>query len=299
VPVFENLLICVDDFYLENDFLNYLVNVLDLFKNEKININIRITQKTTGSSSNATDPEAYKEEIEKVFSGKLNNYLNCSYDLGSTSEDMVIKTLKFLSQNNIDLLILKFTENNQEEAMKIIRSSACSVLYVSSVLPDKLENILIPIDFSDKSKLAFAAALKYAEIRKLKFILTHVYFVPEGYHSLGKSYEEMAVLIKSNAKKMLNEFIKEVNLMNYHISPSFILDDDKDPTDKIYKEATDHEADMIIMSSKGKTASGNTILGRTAKTIILYNDLIPLLILKNKKENADMADYIWKTNSIN
>jgi nucleotide-binding universal stress UspA family protein len=299
VLALNNILICIDHLEPDQRLFNFLSNFNPLFKEQNTNLTYKIFFNEKDNNSVFKVPNEVHQELEKLIYSSINAPFSLSIEISSSLEGQVLDILKFVSQNNIDLIIFYFSEKNHDAAIKITRSSACSVLLLSPELPVKLDNILVPIDFSAYSKKALEMAFAFAEERKLRIFVNHIYYVPEGYHSEGKSYDEMAGLVYKNAKKEYQDLIKEYNSLAYHIIPSFILDDDKDPTDKIFKEALDQEVDLIIMFSKGKTASGSEIMGNTAKTLLLFNTTIPLLILKNKKENADIADYIWKTASIN
>ncbi|CAN5455447.1 hypothetical protein BH23BAC1_BH23BAC1_02180 [soil metagenome] len=295
----NNILICVDQTEPDQEFLNYLSNFSPLFKGENYKLTYKVFLPDPDKIFETKVPLDIKYELDKIFFSSENSTSSISVEFDPPPMDLVLSTLKHLSQISADFLILRFSEKNREEAVKITRNSACSVLLMPPAFPAKLSKILVPIDFSEQSLYALKMALTFAEKINLDIIINHIYYVPEGYHSEGKSYDEMAGLVNKNAKMEYQKLNKDLNFSAFNVLPSFILDDDKDPTDKIYKEALDTEAELIIMTSKGKTASGFEIMGNTAKALLFLNESIPMLILKNKKENADIADYIWKTASIN
>jgi len=208
--------------------------------------------------------------------------------------DLIKSILKVSVKNDIDLILFKYGNSvSKEEIIKIAKNSYCSIL----TLPEgpsikRISNILLPLDFSQYSRQALELALKIAETGKIMIILNHVYFVPSGYHATGKSYEESALLVKQAAKKECQMFLKDYDLYNTEISYSFILDDDKDPTDKIYNEVLESRADLLIIGAKGTTNSPNLLTGSTAFSLLINNQVVPMIIIKNKRENYDLAENV-------
>lgn len=210
----------------------------------------------------------------------------------NVEDDIADRVLLYSHQNDIDLLIVSSTNdfNGSDLKNKIYKNVACSVFLLPfHIVKQSIETIFVPVDFSDFSREALNLAASYNEMNKLKIVLSHVYHVPSGYHATGKSYAEVAENIRQSAKRKLQDLIKEFDPLLYSFEFNLVLDDDRDPSEKIYLEAQNFNSDLIIMGAKGVTKSSEALTGNFSYSLCLVNETIPQLVLKNKKENLDLA----------
>jgi len=192
-------------------------------------------------------------------------------------------------QKNVDLIIMG--RKNDEEASinilkKVTRLAHCSVIMVPEPLPEKRGPLVVPIDFSDASKMAVEQAFTISSKNRKdnQVCLVNFYSVPSGYHKTGKTFEEFAEIMKLNAQKEWEIFSK--NLLppdaNYSIdfqpSKHSVAADLND-----FVEA--NNAGLIVIGSKGRTYISSLIIGSTAEKFIELQDKRPFLVVKNKKEN--------------
>lgn len=292
---FKNILIEIKE--IERPLNPLILNLVEILKAEKIffcflePIN---TEREDNSSHMSSDLDQKKEHLQLSCNKYLPQHLE--YELIWINKDHPIKSLlQTLIIKDIDLLIFEYgkSSSQKEEIIKIAKISYCSILLIpENNFLKPIKRILVPVDFSNYSRHAMELALEIVNTGKILIVLNHVYYVPADYHATGKSYEESANLEKLAAKKECQKFLKDYNLYNEDISYSYILDDDRDPTDKIYKDAVDNETDLIIIGAKGKTQSPEILTGSIAFSLLLYNQQIPMMIIKNKKENYDLAEDI-------
>lgn len=288
---FNNILLQVKDLTKPyNPIIFELADILDI---KKVYLFQLVPQNDELQNNNLIDKDIYLDELLTNAKNSFPLVDQIQFEFLAFSREPLKEILKGSINLDIDLIICEYGSENlkREEIIKITKNSYCSVL----VLPEnssstELKNLLVPVDFSEYSKKALEFALEVSSKRKIHLVLNHVFFVPSTYHATGKSYEESAIIEKQMAKKECQKFLKELNAEDSNISYSYVLDDDKDPTDKIYKDALDNNADLIIFGSKGKTNSAEFLTGSIAFSILLYNKQVPMLIIKNKKANYDLAE---------
>ncbi len=236
--------------------------------------------------------ESIEREMEKTVSkyfGKGNAQVEIEAQEGNPQDNL----LKWVKVKAIDLMVLgkkSKTSGRSLLSYRLAQKANCSVLLIPQESHAAMENILVPVDFSNYSHEALRYALQIHGRKPVKITLQHVYVVPSGYHTTGKSYEEFAAIMKKNAEKDCAGFLKKHQLVDDVASCTFSLDDDMDPSDKIYAEAQRLQADLIIMGSKGRTAAASVIIGSIAEKLISINDNIPMLVVKIKGENMGLMD---------
>ena len=176
---------------------------------------------------------------------------------------------------------------------KVVEFTHNSVLIVTSSKLEHVNKQLVPIDFSKNSSMAINQALKVREIIGAEIVCLHIYKVPSGYHTLGKSFEEFAEIMKSNAVKEYAQFAKDNGFSATEI-PCIHSLSDGDHSKQILEIAHIENASLIVMGSKGRTQLSNLVLGSTAMKMVKYDFDIPLLIVKNKKENLGFLEALLK-----
>ena len=157
-----------------------------------------------------------------------------------------------------------------------------------------IKKILLPIDFSDYSKIVCEFALGIAKQINAEIKLFHAYFTPvintepfdESYTynlNIDKIFGNIEIEAKKNIKKFSNDLknkIKKDNISGVKISYS--LSCGKASTE-IINMSEKYKPDIIILGSKGKGENINDIIGSvTAK--IIENAKVPVLVIPDKFE---------------
>ncbi|MBI3004473.1 MAG: universal stress protein [Ignavibacteriales bacterium] len=142
-------------------------------------------------------------------------------------------------------------------------------------LPKK---ILVPTDMSTYS----LSALQYAEIVAEVFgaEITLIHIVPGGEKSPdvrkgSKASSGEAVSIEES-KKMLSHLLMDKDLIIRSIK---ILVRNGSAAEEIVKAAREMDADLIVMSTHGRTGVRRTVIGSVAERVVRYA-LCPVLTVK-------------------
>ncbi|MTI29562.1 universal stress protein, partial [Xanthovirga aplysinae] len=176
---------------------------------------------------------------------------------------------------------------------RLARRADCSILFVpENFQPQKLTKILVPSDFSERSKNALARAINIAKKNDATIICQNVYKVPVGYHYTGKSYEEFALIMENNARREYEKFISSIDSRGVPIQPNFSLDKNDNPSNAIYQMSEDTKAQLIVIGAKGQTATAAIFIGSTAERLVKHNFRQPLLMVRAKGKNVGLMDYI-------
>ncbi|ELR69777.1 universal stress protein family [Fulvivirga imtechensis AK7] len=223
-------------------------------------------------------------EIKKHFTA------NCEYKVevreGSAEENI----LRWAKIKEIDLVVMGRKVHSKGSGVlpgKLARTAPCSILYVPENANNKISKLLVPVDFSKTSSLAFEEALLIRKSSGASIVLHNSYEVPSGYHLSGKSFEEFAEIMKGHAYKDAEKFLQRANIKATDIEIVLTLDEDDDPAGQAYKLATEKGTDFIVIGSKGRTGMAAVLLGSVADKMTRYDTDIPLLVVKDKKENLN------------
>jgi len=177
---------------------------------------------------------------------------------------------------------------------RLARRAGCSLLIVPQGVNNKIEKILVPIDFSDYSTSALNQAIEVAKntSNDVEVIAQNVYHVPSGYHYTGKSFKEFGDVMQKNAEKSYKAFIKDIDTQGQSVVANYSLDKDEDPIKLIYDTAKELGVDGIILGAKGRSATTALFIGSIAEKLISVDVDIPVMVVRPKGKQAGILDYI-------
>ncbi len=241
--------------------------------------------------------ETLKSTIDAEFGDKEYNV-----DI-VVKEGSGLKTfLEVTDEMDIDLIIVgnKGEKTSGILTQRLGRRADTNLL----VVPEKVDGllnstkdrrtVLLPLDFSKHSANALHLAIEIARNTSVEvdIVCQHVYQVPVGYHYSGKSYEEFAEIIKKNAEKDFNRFIREIDTSGVSIKPIYTLDRNDDLVKAIRGVASELDADGIVFAARGVTATSSLFIGSSAEKLTRLITNLPLLLVRKKGEQSDIIDFI-------
>jgi len=241
--------------------------------------------------------ETVKKEIEFEIQRKGDEAVKAPYEIDVLEGNVTEKVLRWVKVKNIDLVILGNKSGTRGHGIltgKIAKAAPCSVALIPEVLPANLNELVVPLDFSESSKIATELAVTISNKNKdtaIKFL--HVYSVPSGYHVSGKTYEEFGEIMKENAQKHYRQFISKVNLKGVKVSDHYKLQKDDQVAEAIYSFAVKQHASAIVIGSRGRTQAASFIMGSITEKIIHVNTHYTLIIAKSKKNTMDLLDALF------
>lgn len=222
---------------------------------------------------------------------------NCQTEIEIIQGTNASSILAWQGLPEIDLIIMGIkprSESTGQHSEKVLNGSFCSVLLVPTTAKAEITSVLIPLDFSPNSLRALNVAISIHKEKDLDIFLQHVFYVPTGYSSTGKSYDEFATIMRKNREKEYAKFKHDNNLDDSEYEVIFTLDNDDKPSDNIYELAEEKNVSMIVLGSTGKTKVASLLLRSTAAGLLKYDEDIPCFVVKNKEENIGFFDALLK-----
>ena len=234
------------------------------------------------------------EEVRTTFENHSHIETNFEVIEGNTLKEM----LHWAMVKHINLIMVgRKPEEHTEHLIseKLARKAPCSVMIIPRDTVPLISKILLPVDFSEHSKVCMDEAISIANIvGGVKISALNVYRVPIGYYKLGKTYEEFAEIMHNNARKHSEDFMKKIDTKGTDITPVFKLEDEKAPAKYIIDYANTHEFNLLMIGSKGRTGAAAILLGSVAEKLIKEHLEIPLLVVKIKDENMGFLQALLK-----
>ncbi|WP_420388333.1 universal stress protein [Roseivirga sp.] len=241
--------------------------------------------------------EALEHEINQEVEEHFEMPPNCEGKVVVSTGKITEEILKLSKVKVVDLVILgrkaELTGTGLN-SKKIAKSISSSVIFVTENPPVKWEKILVSIDYSDHSKMAFEIAAAIQKRSGSMLYSNHVYKVPTGYYKSGKTYEEFAEIMLENTKKECDRFFKKLDTDGVDYEHTYALDDDPHPADKIYRTGSEIGVDLIMIGSKGRSGPASVLIGSVAEKLVEEGNDIPIMIVKMGKENMSFLDALFR-----
>ena len=149
-----------------------------------------------------------------------------------------------------------------------------SVWLVPEGSPAKIEDILVPIDFSDHSADALAVAVHIARCRGLRSVrAVHVFFDPSTIR-----YDEHVEEIRGQEEAAFERFIAPIDRQGVEVEPVFI--EGTRTADDILSLADRSGTDLVVMNTRGRSRAASVLLGSVTSDT-MANTRVPLLAVKH------------------
>jgi universal stress protein A len=151
----------------------------------------------------------------------------------------------------------------------------------------RLRRILLPTDFSGCANYAFPYAAAIARATQAKIVCVHVVeqVVPAvGYTGLADPMPiaDMSEQLEDSAERELPRLTDCEELSGLEVEEVIVHGD---AAAEIVRVAEEQEADLIVISSHGRTGLGRMIFGSTAEAVVRHASC-PVLVVKPPQEEA-------------
>jgi nucleotide-binding universal stress UspA family protein len=242
------------------------------------------------------------ESINQAIEGKLENYEHIS----ELSEISIVtlggiklqEVPKFIRENDIDLLVVNRTDDDDEEVrylQKLIRRSSCSVALIPPTIPSNIKNLLVPMDFSNSSLMALKTAKDLCVKHKDMHIHgLHIFGLPHGYFKTGLSKDEFIEELVANAKEEVEKFLEDAEVDRDRFTMHYRQLNSNGIPYMINRYSFNQKIDAIVLGSRGGSTLSSFFLGKVTEALIDRDQYLPLIVVKNKGENLK----IWEALSV-
>jgi len=297
----KKVLIALDRSEMDNMLLSYGLFLAEVLEAESVDL-LHVVQEEVHEldvleeldASFESDEEFKNEIMHKAYELRPDTPLNLSAHLfrGNPFNEI----LSFTKMNDIDLIFVGKKDERQGTgivAHRLSRKAPCSVIFVPPRPELQMDAILMPTDFSDYSAMAFREAMFFRDkFPNIHLLALHVYHVPIGYYSTGKSYEEFAEIMKRNAENEFKQFVKKNKLEKLKLESIFILGEEYNPADKIHDLAIRENCNLILIGARGHTMVSSIVLGSTTEKLLRITKKIPVFVMKRKGETLKLLDIL-------
>lgn len=145
----------------------------------------------------------------------------------------------------------------------------------------KLKQILVPTDFSEGSRFAFAEAFAVAKQCGAELILVHVvanlpaYGLETGFAggTLVETYEDR---MRQTAADEIAKLVAEIGDPAVKITTDIRYGG---PAMQITESITEHRPDLVVLSTHGRSGLTRAVVGSVAEPVIRHSD-VPILALR-------------------
>jgi nucleotide-binding universal stress UspA family protein len=243
-----------------------------------------------------------EEEAEKRLSGLVDEdsrkYANTFEHVlrGVPYEEIV----RFAEDRDVDMIVMPTHGRTGIDrllygsvAEKVVRMADCPVLTVSpfdgapkAFSPDR---IVFTTDFSDASDSAFGYALSLADKYEASLLMVHVVTLWDN-DPANPDWRFPAIppehvdAVMSAAREQLDD--REHRMGDDGVEIEARLVRGFDPAHEIVRIVEAEDADLVVMSTHGRTGLAHALLGSTAEKVVRYLDQ-PVLTIRYREPDDD------------
>jgi len=296
----KRVLLCLDLSIMDEALMKYTAMLTKYMGIEKIYLlhvteDLELDEEIVSKYPNLMAPldesieSVIKDRADKIFEG-----INVDIEIEAMEGEPFEKVLRWSKVKEIDLVVMGRKHHLPGSGFlpdKMAQLLLCSILFVPENVIAKLDRILVPFDFSEFSDQALEQAIYLKNQYGAEVVCQHVYEVPHGYHTTGKSFEDFAKIMKENAVKKFEKHITNLeNVDLKDIEVEYTLSEKKDLCQLVNHYANQIDADLIVAGSRGRTPMASLLLGSVAGKLIRHDNNLPLLVVKNKESNMNFFE---------
>lgn len=175
---------------------------------------------------------------------------------------------------------------------RLARKAPCNVIVVTEFSTPHFDRMLIPVDFSEHSKLAIAVALSILRAGKSdrpQVILQHNVESHYGGQYTGATLEERLKILAENARRDLDEFTEDLDFAGVGVEK--IITTSSRPEEAVAALAAARKMDFVVIGSRGRDTLFGALLGSVAERVLEVCSL-PVIIAKPRGEALKTLEMI-------
>ena len=195
------------------------------------------------------------------------------------------KLLHWIKVKEADLLVVGKKEVSQGSgitARRVARNAKCNILFVPVNGYSEIENIVVPLDFSNHSLHAIQAAQAF-KARKPEADIHGLYVVdlpPEDYYTRSRPGKGYRGVLMESAKIAYDSFVKDNGLSREEIEMNFLENKQHDIAGHIEDFALEKPHSMIIMGARGHSPFETFLFGSISEKMVERVNVLPLLVVR-------------------
>jgi nucleotide-binding universal stress UspA family protein len=145
----------------------------------------------------------------------------------------------------------------------------------------QVQRILVPLDFSRHADAVLEWAAHLAEEHQSRLLLLHAYHLPVEFQQLEGAYlpQDFWASVKTEAEQNLNRLAEPLRARGL---PVDVIVREGYPATVIEEEATDQQADLIVIGTRGLSGLKHLLLGSIAERVV-QKAPCPVLTVKTRE----------------
>jgi nucleotide-binding universal stress UspA family protein len=215
------------------------------------------------------------EEAVSAVKQELNSAHKCSIKAVIREGAVLDEISKVMKEESIDMMVLGTGSVHTGHpnrlgitAKRIAHKIPCDMLFARSGSEGPWDKVIVATDFSSCAGVAFGRACKIArEYGAKSLTVVHAFDVPQTFHRLGLSEEQVVPKMRKHAEKGLEEWLADNAKHSEGLEIERVVVTG-DPAAAVCKEATARGSNLIVVGAHGRTASAAVLLGNVAERII-------------------------------
>ncbi|HKB01122.1 MAG TPA: SulP family inorganic anion transporter [Gemmataceae bacterium] len=186
------------------------------------------------------------------------------------------RLLEHVADQQIDLILVgerRGPADRNAFARRLAMKAPSSVWLVPDGAPATIRRVLVPIDFSEPAADSLRVAAAIARRAGAECLALHVYF-----NEATVTYEEYDQVIRGQEREAFERFVAPIDLQGVQVTPLF--EEGANVAHAITRVGERHGADLIVMSTRGRSRSAAVLLGSVTEEMIVKTP-VPLLAVKH------------------
>ncbi|GGW56352.1 nucleotide-binding universal stress UspA family protein [Winogradskyella epiphytica] len=213
--------------------------------------------------------------VDKHYTGSVPNTVLI------TSDDYTESILTHLAKKyKVDIMVTGNKDELQGTGamnQKLVRMLDTSVLLVPEEAEHKMENVLVPTDFSSASAKCFSVADSLVERSGGNIAALHVYNIPSFFYPYINQ-EKAIDKTERHLKEKVQQFRKKYKISE-DIPFRYTLREDLSVVDAITRHAEKGKFDMIVTSARGGNKITKLFIGSVTNDLLVSHIKVPLLVI--------------------
>lgn len=293
-PAMKKVLLAMDLTEMDDKLLSFVNQVSKHLGIEKLYLvhiipKLLVPPNTELSSQKMFDTNSsIDEKIKDLLVGKSDQYFEES-EIDVAVEVLEGKAyqeiLDMVELKKIDLLVVGKKEESEGSgitARRIARKASCNILFVTENIPEQIEKILVPIDFSKNSVRALNAAmrfrvedLKVTAINVIQMLQTDYYFGLATNTDYREAMRESTI----NAFEVFqDEYVAVEDQAKFQTE--VLINESGSVTARLKEYLWNREFDIIVMGAKGHSLFENFLMGSVTESFVSSFSKTPVLIVR-------------------
>ncbi len=207
----------------------------------------------------------------------------------------MIEIVRLVRAESADLLIIGRREKrhwSDHLPMRIVRKAPTSVLVVPEGASADIQRILVPVDFSDRSRLALEEALDWGQrLGAAAVRAMHAWAPPPAVYFSHDLPGPLAESVRKSALDEWEDFIADIDFRGRE--PDLSLVEHSRAAGAIHEAAEAEKSDLVVVGSRGRTAAAAILLGSVAERAVA-DAAVPVLVVREPGDNETFLETLFE-----